>query len=160
MYFSPGWTLVVQFEGNTFVYYIYFRFANLLDVLSSLLDGGGPSQNKSMYGIVLSFSRSFNGRRGDDNHLILLRDDKDLEDSSTPFTSSSLLVVLSSFTSASSFTPMSFSCTSAPHLIFLRFVSASSTFSTSGLVWTAKMEWDRSHHNIVFQHVCYVPTMG
>ena len=33
---------LVQFGGATFVYHIYFCFAILLDVSSSLLDGGGP----------------------------------------------------------------------------------------------------------------------
>ena len=54
------------------------------------------------------------------NPLILSRNDKDLEDSPTSFTSSSLLVVFSSFT------PVSFSCTSKCHLTFFVFYFCSS----------------------------------
>ena len=60
---SPGWTLYIQFGGDSYVYELYFHVANLLDdsdfISSSFLDGGGPGRSKTF----LSLIQSFNGRR-------------------------------------------------------------------------------------------------
>jgi hypothetical protein len=120
---SHGWTFHVQFGGATHVYQSYFRFTNLLNVLSSLVDGGGPGRSKSTYKIVLSLIRYFSGRRCGDNPFIFSRNDKDLKDLPITFISSFLLVVLSSFKSSSSFTSASFSYTFARLFLFFSYCS-------------------------------------
>ena len=110
-----------QIGGATFLYHIYFRFVILLDVSSFLLDGGGPGRNNSLYETVLSFNRFFNGRWCGSPPLILCRNDIDFEDSTISDTSSSMLVVFSLFTTATSFTPASFSCTSEFYITFFVF---------------------------------------
>ena len=81
MCFSPGWTLHVQFGGASYVYQLYFHFANLLDDLDfislSLLDGCGPGRSKSTYETVLSLIQSFSGQRCGNNPFMLSRNDND-----------------------------------------------------------------------------------
>ncbi len=77
--------------------------------------------NKSMYGIVLYFSRYFNGRWCGSRPLILCQNNIDFEDNPTSVTSSTMLVVFSSFTTTTSFTPASFSCTSKFYITFFVF---------------------------------------
>ena len=127
MCLSLSWTFHIQFGGIFYVYQIYFRVANFLDVSSALLDESGPGRSKSTYETILSLIRSFKRWRCNDNPFILLQNNKDLKYLPTTLTSFYMSFDFSSFNLATSYASLfmylvaSFSSTSLGIFLFFAY---------------------------------------